>query len=359
MIDQFVAGLLAGQHVVITTHVRPDGDAIGTQLALGTFLRKLGKTVHMINSDPPPMNMGWLPGIRDVLVFDQSIAQRERIDRADTIVIVDTNAIDRVGQMSGPIRGSSAKKYLIDHHTGPETWFDAMYVRDTASSAGELVYELIAHHDINQIDASIATPLYAAILTDTGSFRFSSVTPAVHYIAAELIERGALEPASIYSAIYETRSAESMRLLSMVLGTLTLRYQGTIGYMVISQRMLNDTRANSEEADGFVNYAMSIDGVRVAVMFLETARGIKISFRSHGDAHVHEWARSLGGGGHRNASGAFVERRSLEDVIVETISRAPRYIDVPDETADGKDRLSEDDASYLTSLLASKSYRQR
>ncbi|MEZ4699588.1 MAG: bifunctional oligoribonuclease/PAP phosphatase NrnA [Rhodothermales bacterium] len=358
MIDQFLAGLLAGQHVVITTHVRPDGDAIGSQLALGLFLQKLGKTVEMINSDPPPMNLGWLPGVREIQTFDQSLAQRERIDRADTIIVVDTNAIDRVGQMAGPIRGSSARKVLIDHHTGPEQWFDAMYVRDTASSAGELVYELIAHHDADLIDASIATPLYAAILTDTGSFRFSSVTPAVHHIVGDLIARGSLSPAEIYTAIYESRSAESLRLLAQVLGTLTLRYQGTVGYIVISQRMLNETRADSEEADGFVNYAMSIEGVRVAVMFLETARGIKISFRSRGETHVHEWARSLGGGGHRNASGAFVERRPLDDVIAETLERAPRFIDVPaDHTGDGE--LDGEDASYYSSLLASKSHRPR
>jgi phosphoesterase RecJ-like protein len=355
MIDRFLAEVLDSRQVVITTHVRPDGDAIGSQLALGLYLEKKGKTVHLLNSDPPPANMGWLPQIRKIVTYDQSIAQRQLVDAADALIVIDTNALDRVGNLAGPVKGSRARKYLIDHHTGPETWFDATYVRDTASSAGELVYELIAHADAGDIDPPIATALYAAILTDTGSFRFSSVSPAVHRIVADLLERGRLDPAGIYAAIYESRSPESLRLLGQVLASMRLQYGGTVGYIVISQRMLNDTRADSEEADGFANYVMMIEGVRVAVMFLETAKGIKVSFRSRGDAHVHEWARSLGGGGHRNASGAFLERRALDDAISDTMARAPRYVDVPSEAAGDGDGVSDEDLSYLKTLLANKS----
>jgi len=222
MPDPVLDALLHHERFLITTHVRPDGDAIGSQLALGMVLRKMGKEVTMINSDPVPDNLVWLSGIEEVQTFDKSLAQLKQIDNAEVIVVVDTNGLERIGKMARPVKGSNALKLLIDHHTEPETWFDHTYARDTASSTGELIYELIAAHDADLIDEDIATALYAAILTDTGSFRYSSVTPAVHHIVADLMERGNLEPETLYSALYETKSPEGLRLLGKVLDTLTL-----------------------------------------------------------------------------------------------------------------------------------------
>ena len=347
MIDDVLPLLLEHERFVITTHVRPDGDAVGSQLALGRFLRGLGKTVAMINSDPPPDNLVWLPGIDEVEVFDNTPAQLEQIGGADVIVVVDTNTLERIGTLAEPVRHSGACKVLIDHHTEPETWFDASYARDTASSTGELVYELIAAHDVNLVDEPIATVLYAAILTDTGSFRFSSVTPAVHRIVADLLERGDLRPDVIYTDLYETRTPQGLRLLAIVLDTLKLRYGGQLSYLVVAQRMLKETGASSEETEGFVNYGLSVEGVRVALIFTETAHGTKVSFRSKGELHVNEWARAFGGGGHRNASGAFV-RKPLDVVIDEVVASAPRYVDLDEEPAEGD--LSAEDEAYLSLL---------
>ncbi len=328
MPDTFLSSLLSNQSFCLVTHVRPDGDAIGSQLALGLFLDKLGKEVHMINSDPIPDNMGWLPRVNRVEVFDGSISQRERIINVDAVVVMDANAGNRLGDVESMIRDGNAVKYLIDHHTNPENWFDEYYIRDTASSTGELVVELIEDAGkLEFLDEEIASALYAAIVTDTGSFKFSAVTPALHRIVADILERGGITPTPIHTAIYDTRSLNSLRLLSRALASITLKHNDQVGYMVISQRMLRELQADSDETEGFVNYVLSIAGVKAGLMFLETAKGTKVSFRSTADTHVNEWAKSFGGGGHRNASGAFI-KRSLEKTIDQVMEAAPRFIDI-------------------------------
>lgn len=351
MIDEIISLIKKHERFFITTHIRPDGDALGSQLALGLFLRKLGKEVSMINSDPPPMNMDWMPKVGLIEVFDGSIDQRKRIDSADVLFILDTNARDRLGKLVGPVRNAHGTKVLVDHHTHPESWFDVTFSRETASSTGELVYEIIAAYDPSLIDSEIATALYAAIMTDTGSFRYSSVTPAVHRVTADILERGDITPAPIHIAVYDTRTTESLRLLGRVLETITLLYDGQVAYMVVTPRMLEESGASSEDTEGFVNYALSIEGVRAAVLFFETEGGTKMSFRSKGDAHVNDWARSFGGGGHKNASGAYLTE-PLDVAIERVMAAAPRFLNL--ETREADVELSEDDAAYLSSLLEMK-----
>ncbi|MDQ7040606.1 MAG: bifunctional oligoribonuclease/PAP phosphatase NrnA [Rhodothermus sp.] len=345
------------QRFVLTTHVKPDGDAIGSQLALGRLLQKMGREVYLINSDPPPSNLAWMPDIDQIEVFRGTLTQRERIDQADVICVLDTNALDRLGDLASAVEASQARKLLIDHHTAPEDWFDLQYVRDTASSTGELVYELVRAIDPNLIDRELATALYVAIMTDTGSFRFNTVTPVVHRMVADLLERGQLSTESIHSAIFDTRTPESMRLLGLALRNLQLRYDGQVAYMVLSRRMFNETGASTEDTEGFINHLLSIRGVRVALLFTEIEKGVKISFRSKGDYHVNAWARAFGGGGHRNAAGAFVENASLETLVEAVVAAASRYL--PSLNASATNRasgtLSAEDASYLSALLHQKS----
>jgi bifunctional oligoribonuclease and PAP phosphatase NrnA len=350
--------LVTGQRFVLSTHVRPDGDAIGSQLALGLFLKRLGKDVLMINSDPPPFNLLWLPGIEEIQVFDGSIDQHKRISAADAVLVMDLNALDRLGRLAAPVRNSGGKKVLVDHHTEAETWFDAAHARDTASSTGELVYELIEEIDLDLLDTHIATALYTAIMTDTGSFRFSSVTPRIHRVAAEILERGDIKPAPIHTAVFDTRSMEGLRLLGRALETITLSHKRRVGYMVLSQRMVRECNAPLEEAEGFVNYVLSVEGVEVAVLFTEIDVGVKMSFRSKGEMFVNDWARSLGGGGHRNASGAFLKGFSLEAAIDRVMSVAPKYLPLEEPHVDDEeDELSAEDASYLDSLMKAQSQR--
>ncbi len=348
MLERVLALLREHDRFLITTHIRPDGDALGSQLALGWFLRKLGKKVAMINSDPAPENLGWMAGVDDAEVYDGAIDQRERIAQADVILVLDTNALERLGKLAGAVQDSKAVKVLIDHHTDPEGWFDAAYAPDTASSTGELVYELIAAYDPALIDTEIATALYVAIMTDTGSFRYSSVTPAVHRIVADLLERGDLRPAPIHTALFDTRSLAGLRLLGLALETIRLHYDGQIGSMRVSQRAVRAAAAGLHETEGFVNYVLSVASVRAAVIFIEIDAGIKMSFRSQGDAYVNEWAQAFGGGGHRNASGAFVHGGDLDEVFRDVIDAAPRHVKLAPPEA--SDTLSADDLSYLIAL---------
>lgn len=352
MTDSVLALLKKHDSFFITTHLRPDGDAIGSQLALGRFLEKLGKAVTMINSDPPPENLGWLPGIDAIETFEGTAQQLKYIGGADVIIVVDTNGLKRIGKLANPVKHSGALKVLIDHHTEPETWFDEIYLRDTASSAGELVYELITAHDADLIDEEIAQMLYAAILTDTGSFRYSSVTPAVHYIIGDLMERGSIQPEVMYTKLYDTRTLNGLRLLALALGTIELHHDGRVGHMVVSLKMLNKTGASHDDTEGFVSYVHSIDGVQVSLIFIETVSGTKISFRSKGDWHVNKWAQAFGGGGHRNASGAYV-REPLDKVIRDVIAAAPRFLDLG-EAVETPQTLSADDEAYLSTLLNMK-----
>ncbi|MBT8400520.1 MAG: DHH family phosphoesterase, partial [Rhodothermia bacterium] len=183
---------------VVTTHTRPDGDAIGSQLAMGRMLSKLGKDVLLISADPPARNLDWLPGSGQVEIYDGSIAQREFIAAADLIIVVDTNVEDRLGSLGEPVRHSGAEKMVIDHHPDGENWFDHRYVRESASSTGELIFELITDRGLDLIDHDLATALYVAIMTDTGSFRYSNVSATVHRIIADLIENGSLDPEFIH-----------------------------------------------------------------------------------------------------------------------------------------------------------------
>lgn len=351
---QEVSALIERAHrFVLTTHARPDGDAIGSVLSLAFYLRDKGKSVRIINCDPTPFNLEWLPGADAIEVFDGGLEQLEAIASADVVALLDGNALSRVGPMGSSVQGSSAVKLLIDHHTDPESWFDVAYAREDVSSTGQLIFEIITADDPARLTTEIASALYTAILTDTGSFRFSNVTPEVHRAVAEILERGHLDPAELHARIYDRKSLAGLRLLSRMLATMQLSHQDQVAHTVISRRMLEETGANIEETEGYGNWGLAIEGVRVSILFTETERGTKASFRSKAGDHVHRWAQSLGGGGHPNASGAFV-RKPLESAIRRVLDGAPKFLNLNEPDGESED-LSDEDRDYLSMLKASPS----
>jgi len=350
MLDDVLALVRENERFFVTTHLGPDGDALGSQIALGRFLQKLGKSAAMINSDEASQNLDWIPGGNDVEVYDGSLDQREALAEADVVFVLDTNDEERLGKVGSMVRKASATTVLIDHHLQPEGWFDVEFIRDTAAATGELIYELIEATDPALIDAEVATALYTAIMTDTGSFRYSSVTPRLHRIVADILERGDIEPAPIHETIYDRKSMPGLRLLGRMLNRIRLRYDGQLGYSVVTQRMVEDTGASWDDKQGFVNYVLSIEGVKAALLFSETDDGSKISFRSEADVRVDEWARHFDGGGHRNAAGAYVKRPTFEEVIDDVIEAASSYIDFDNPYAP-TDNLSPEDEAYLEALL--------
>lgn len=351
--DEILALLRTHDRFFLTTHLRPDGDALGSELALAGALRQLGKTVHIVNADDAPYNLDWLPGIDTIEVFDGSLHQHEALAESDLVIVLDNNDAERLGHVGRLVQEAEAPTLLIDHHMEPEKWFDYTYARNISPATGELVYELIEGLDPDLINADVATALYTAIMTDTGSFRYSSVTPQLHRVIADILERGGIDPAPIHSQIYDRRSMPGLRLLGRMLNRIRLKQNGQLGYSVVTQRMVEDTGASWDDKKGFVNYVLSIDGVKAALLFSETNDGAKISFRSEDDIRVDEWARSFDGGGHRNASGAYVKGASFEKVIEEVVSAAPRFIDF--DEPDASDMLSAEDASYLAELMKTPS----
>ena len=349
MPESVVRRLHDARRFVLTTHERPDGDAVGSVLAFALYLQALGKEVRILNTDPVPHTMEWLEGIDMVEVFDGSIDQREAIASADVIAILDANAEHRLGRVGPAVRASGAHRLMIDHHTAPEAWFDSILVRESASSTGQLVYEVIRADDPTIIDRAIATALYVAIMTDTGSFRFSNVNGEVHRVVADLLDRGGLEPPEIHAEVFDKRTPEGLRLLSRVLQTLTLAHDGQVAWMAVTPRFLKESGASVEETEGFVNWGLSIEGVRASMLFTETERGTKVSFRSKGSWHVHRWAQALGGGGHPNASGAFI-RKPLQETIDQVVAQAPGYLDLA-PAGEGSDAVSDEDEAYLAELM--------
>lgn len=364
----FLAELLQCDRFVLTTHLRGDGDAVGSTIALAMFLRAAGKETRIICPDAVSPNLEWLPGIDELDVYVGSINQMKAIASADALVVVDTNAAKRIGALADAFQHADAKRVLVDHHPTPEKWFDLIYQRDDASSTGELVCELIdefeAEEPVKIVDHDVATLLYTAIMTDTGSFRFSNVTPKVHRHIADLIERGGIVPDEIHTELYDRRSLTSLRLLGLALERIDLRYDGRLGFLALSRQFMRDAGGERGDTEGLVNYILSVEGVRVAVFFLETDRGTKISFRSQGDVAVNKWAAAFGGGGHRNASGAFV-KGFLDDVVDRVLESASKHVEFlsakndPHNDAGRPDEaeLSDDDANYLSALLNPRSSR--
>ena len=347
----------AHEHILLTTHTGPDGDAIGSELGLARYLEKRGKTVTVLNDDDLPDNLAWLPGTGRIQVFEKgSFEQQKALAEADLAAVLDTNAAERIGALAKPFRQGGATTLLIDHHTEPETWFDHAFQRDTAAATAELVYEIIAAGQPELIDADIATLLYTGLMTDTGSFRYSSVTPQVHCTVADLLEWGDIAPAPIHSALYDNRSLASLRLLGRALDRIRLRYDGFVGYTSVTPEVLEAAGAGPDDKHGLVSHVLSVEGVHAALLFTETQGGTKVSFRSEGATHVDDWARHFGGGGHRNASGAYLDDYPLADALDEVLGAAPQFIGVEEEHPAGSP-LSDEDAADLAEMMKAQSGR--
>lgn len=344
--------LAGASRVVISSHIRPDGDALGSEIAVARALLALGKEVLVLNADGPPRNLDWLvepqpPGL--VQRYERGrLAHAEAVARADVLLVVDTNAKHRLGAVGELFAQASAPVLLLDHHTHPEAWFDVACVRESASATAEIAYDLIAGLDPALITRDVATALYVGIMTDTGSFRYGATTARTHAVTADLLARGGLSPEPIHVAVFDGKSLGSLRLMAAVFQTIQTHYGGRLATMVVTQETVRAAGAFFDETEGLVNYALALDGVVAAVIFLELPSGVKASFRSVGDCPINGWAARFGGGGHPNASGAYVEgvtaRRFLKDVV----DSAPPHI-VLDPAAPPADDggLSPDDLALL------------
>lgn len=293
------------RHVAITTHHNPDGDAIGSALALARVLKGAGHTVQVVLPNAAPGNLRWMPGYGEVLDHSAAAAVGEAaIAAADVLFCLDFNRADRVYGLETALRNAPVK-VLIDHHRGPEGIFQIAFSDISASSTCQMVCDVITGLGLEKlVDAEVANCLYAGIMTDSGSFRFPSTTPHTHRVAAFLLERGA-RPDRVHEAIMEDNTLERLRLTGYALHErLQLLEHGAATLISLSKEDLERFHFVPGDTEGLVNYGLTVRGVRIAAFLVERKDGIKISLRSKGNLPVNELvAAHFEGGGHANAAG--------------------------------------------------------
>ena len=305
---------------LIMSHINAEGDAIGAELAVFFLVKQLGKNAIIINNEPIPDRYKFVPG-RDKVIINT----RDVPEDYENVIIVDCPTIERAGRLSQLISESKIK-INIDHHISNENFGDFNWVDPDASSCGEMVFKLYKEMELN-ISEEIATLLYVAILTDTGSFRYNCTTSETHRVAGELIKLG-VHPSRIAEKVYETKNLGDIELLSKALSTLTVVRSGRISYLYVTKKMLDETNSTPDRTDGFVNFARSIEGSEISIFFredIEVPQRVHVGFRSKGRANVNVLASKFGGGGHPKASGCLMIG-DLEAVIKKVLRVAEEFL---------------------------------
>lgn len=300
---------------------------MGSSLAMARYLRKKKQIVQVITPTDYPDFLKWMPGDSDVLIYTNDPSKADGIiEQAEMIICLDFNALSRIGEMEEPVRKSSAVKMMIDHHQQPEQF--AAYTRSIpeVGSTCELVFEWIVEMgDKELIDSEMAQCLYTGIMTDSGSFRFSSTSPRTHHITADLIEFGA-EPHMIYDRVMDNNKESRLRLLGYALSAkLRVLPEYKTAYISLSAEELDRFQYEKGDTEGFVNYALSVEGVRFAAIFMDKDGLRKVSFRSKGAWDVNTFARNhFNGGGHMNAAGGASDL-TLDETVQKFVDLLPQY----------------------------------
>lgn len=295
------------QKIVIVPHKNPDGDAIGSTLALWHYLKNMEHDAFIISPNSYPKFLKWIPGNEQILNFEKENSQaKEKIRQASLIFTLDFNHLGRIGQMEPALEEASAEFIMIDHHQAPSDYAHITYSDITMSSTCEMVYNFLEFlGDTDRITPKMADCLYTGIMTDTGSFKYSSTTSRTHKVVAQLIEKGA-ENTKIHNLVYDTNTPSSLHLLGCALKNMVILEEYNTAYIILSQEELDANNFQKGDTEGFVNYGLTLKGINFAVIFIENKEEgiIKISFRSEGDFSVNEFARKhFNGGGHTNAAG--------------------------------------------------------
>jgi len=303
--------------VVVTTHRSPDGDAIGSSLALYHFLQRNGIKANVIIPDADPEFLHWMAGHDSITIFESDQeAAKTLIAQANVIFSLDYNRLDRVADMEAWIENTSAQKILIDHHIDPAAYFDFSLSDTTASSTAELVFRFADNLGWkSMLNKEIAECLYAGIMTDTGSFKFNSTSANTHRIVADLMDAG-LEPDKVHNAIFDNNSFDRLQLIGYALSK-KFEFNDELGVSIIGLSLSEKNRFKYQKGDteGLVNYGLSVKGAKMAVFLSEELNFTKFSFRSKGLIDVNKIARGyFNGGGHKNAAGGRLDMSLNESI---------------------------------------------
>jgi phosphoesterase RecJ-like protein len=315
--------ITANQSFLITTHVNPDGDAIGSEIAFHEMLKSLGKKSRIVNHSATPYNLQFLDASKTIEKFDEKI-HNELFNATEVLVALDFNRSNRLVSMQMGFLNSNRLKICIDHHQDPEDFVDHNFIGTEYAATGHILYDFIIKTNMIKIGKEIASPLYAAIMTDTGSFRFERTTSQVHLIVADLISKG-VNPTEVYNSVYDESRLSKIKLLGKCLNSLRLIHFDKIGYMIITQTDFNELKAIESDTENFVNQILTIEGVKLGLLFIELKSGFKISFRSKGNIPVNKLAGEFGGGGHINAAGARFREDKMQDMIPTILHTAEQF----------------------------------
>lgn len=327
-LQKIIAALKTSASVAILSHIHPEGDTIGSALGCHLVLKALGKEVATFNPDPVPKNLRDLPGAAEVI-------QADRLPHPfDCYVAVD--AADP-GRLGGLFNGVAAESLVIniDHHMSNTRFGTYNWVDPEAAATGEMIYHLVREMGV-PLSREIATNLYVAILTDTGSFHYANTTPKALRVAAALIEAGVV-PQKVAESLFDQREVAELLLLGTLLTKMQVSSDGAVAWMEVTRQMLEQAGLGKEALEGLINYPRSIKGVAVALLFKDEGQGIvRVSLRSKGDVDVAAVAKVFQGGGHKNAAGCTLAG-SLPEVRERVLGEVRRVVSVEGrETADAK-----------------------
>ena len=288
--------LLRYRRIVVTSHMRPDGDSIGSSLALAWALRAIGTEARVVHRDRPPLQLADFPGVADIEIGETVPAG------TDAVVVLECGDLARTG-LSG---FDGLPVVNIDHHPGNTGYGDVHWFDGTASACAEMIFEIIVEFGV-PLTADMATQLFVAVVTDTGSFRYPGVSPRTFSVCARLLEAGA-DPVSVARTLFDSHTLGRLRLQGAVLRTLEIDPSGRLAMLTLTDATLSESGGTPEETDGLINLPLSVKAVQAAVFFKEAEGGHwRVSLRSKGDIDVGRVARGFGGGGHKNASGCTLE----------------------------------------------------
>ncbi len=320
--------LATPQQIVITTHHKPDGDAMGSSLGLYSYLIQKGHHVSVITPTDYPEFLQWLPRNADVMIYTEQVEQSVKlVNEAAIIFCLDFNTLSRINDLGEQIRNAGAVKVMIDHHLEPEDFDDFRHWDINACAAAQLVYDFIVNvmKEPSLINKDVATCLYTGIMTDSGSFRFPSATSQVYRIGADLIDLGA-EHWRIHQLVYDNVSETRLKFLGYCLSNkLEILRDYNTAVISATKEELDKYQISTGDTEGIVNYALSINGIKLAAFIIERPDRVKLSLRSTGDFPANEICKKyFNGGGHRNAAGGASDK-NLEETIAEFKSILPEY----------------------------------
>ena len=311
----------AHDRFIVTTHIVPDGDGLGGEIALATYIKQLGKTCHIINSDPTPDKFNLVDSENEIKMWKEGMP----LPKAQVVFAIDVNDWERVGGLKKHLEALKSEIIFIDHHIADEKLKQEHIIDEDVSSMGELLYRFFKYVKA-EITFKMALAMYVSIFTDTRGFRHRKTTALSHAICAALVETG-VNPDFVYKKVHQMRALSEMKLLGEVLNHVQITAQGKIAWLEVSQELQKKYGAIAEDSQGFVDQLMILKDVEIGILFREEPTGkITVSFRSKGNVEIFPMVKKLGGGGHAYEAGILMKKGTLKEVVQKVLLEIKKLV---------------------------------